>query len=165
MELSILTHETEAPPEDDAPPVEAHHPAPFPKPEPPIVAPPDPDGTILPPPPKLEFYPIDPPEMKVDLSPTPDHAAVDAPPKPEKAISPKYPREARLKGREGTVSLRVIVAETGTVTQAEILSSSGTECLDRAALDAVRAARFTPARRDGVDIESTITLAIVFRLK
>jgi periplasmic protein TonB len=93
-------------------------------------------------------------------------AAVSAPtaPHPRAAIVPVYPFRARRAGYEGVVTVSVLIDETGTVASAEVISSSGHAALDKAALDAVRATAFEPARRDGKPVSSRATLAVRFVL-
>src|SRR5690606_26979088 len=59
-----------------------------------------------------------------------------------------YPPAALAEGREGHVELGVVVSETGVVDTAEVLVSAGAD-FDAAALEAIRAWRFTPAEVDG----------------
>ncbi len=57
---------------------------------------------------------------------------------------PAYPDSVRKAGWEGLVEIDLEVGADGRVVQARILSSSGFEALDRAALDALKRWRFTP---------------------
>ena len=50
-------------------------------------------------------------------------------------------------GEQGRVLLRVVVTAAGLAEQVELKASSGTERLDRAAIDAVKRWRFVPARQ------------------
>ncbi len=54
-----------------------------------------------------------------------------------------YPKEARRKGWEGRVVLKLTIADDGAVSSVEIHTSSGYASLDRAALKMMRAARYT----------------------
>ena len=62
---------------------------------------------------------------------------------------PKYPIESRRKREQGTVVLTVLVGTAGTVVDVSVAKSSGFERLDKAALAAVRAWRWSPMLRDG----------------
>jgi protein TonB len=62
---------------------------------------------------------------------------------------PRYPDEARRRGIEGTVVLRIEVLENGTVGDISALTSSGSELLDSAAIEAVKQSAFEPATVDG----------------
>lgn len=77
---------------------------------------------------------------------------------------PRYPSQARQNGWEGTTILRVEVLADGVTGVVEIVQSSGYRSLDEAAIDAVRAARFQPARLEGVAIVSWVEVPITFRL-
>jgi protein TonB len=78
---------------------------------------------------------------------------------------PSYPAEARQRGIEGHVVLRVSVDANGAATTVSVLSSSGHESLDDAALAAVRRWRFVPATRAGVAVAATADVPIQFRLE
>ena len=65
------------------------------------------------------------------------------------AKPPKYPIESRRKHEQGTVVLTVLVGTAGTVMDVSVAKSSGFERLDKAALAAVRAWRWSPTLRDG----------------
>ena len=80
-------------------------------------------------------------------------------------IVPSYPRSARRKGHEGSVTVEITVAADGMVNGAEIVGSSGHAELDAAALDAARTARFAPATVDGVTVSGRLRLTFDFRLK
>ena len=76
---------------------------------------------------------------------------------------PSYPTEARAKGLEGHVTLRVSVSESGSVQAVTVLS--GDEPFAAAALDAVKRWRYSPATRDGRPVPSDVIVRIPFRLK
>ena len=79
--------------------------------------------------------------------------------------APRYPLAARRAAEQGTVTLRVLVTREGLASRVAVEKSSGSPHLDAAALEAVKAWRFTPARR-GVDaVESWMLVPIVFRLE
>lgn len=66
--------------------------------------------------------------------------------------APVYPPELLQAGIQGTVTCRLTIAADGSVAEAELERSSGYAAMDRAALEAVRQWRFTPARRLGVAV-------------
>jgi protein TonB len=78
---------------------------------------------------------------------------------------PPYPAAARRNGVQGTVLLRVVVTSKGLPARVEVEKSSGSVHLDNAALEAVKAWRFTPARRGAETVEGIVTVPIVFRLE
>lgn len=63
---------------------------------------------------------------------------------------PVYPEKAR--GQTGTTVIAVHVNELGKPFELQTETSSGSEALDQAGIDAVRTWRFEPATRDGEDI-------------
>ncbi len=78
---------------------------------------------------------------------------------------PPYPLVARRLGKEGVVLLEVLVAPDGGAADVRMIRSSGFAPLDESAVTTVRERwRFVPARRDGVPVESRVTVPIRFRL-
>jgi protein TonB len=94
-----------------------------------------------------------------------EQAHVEAPASPKRNITPRYPRSSRLRGEEGLVRLELTIDAFGAVAGVSVAVSSGFKELDQAAVRAVKAAIFNPASRNGRNIESTIGLTFVFRLK
>jgi len=86
------------------------------------------------------------------------------PPRPLAEILPTYPLSARRSGLEGVVKVIAMVDTSGTVTSAEVLTSSGHASLDQAALEAVRRALFSPALQDGKTVPCRIVIPIRFQL-
>jgi len=88
--------------------------------------------------------------------------------RPDYSVNPKppYPMLARRRREQGTVLLRVRVRADGSVAEAEVKQSSGSALLDDTALRTVRDSwRFTPARLDGIPIESWVEVPIRFVLE
>ncbi len=87
--------------------------------------------------------------------------------RPSYAENPKpiYPQEAREKGYEGEVVLRVEVLSNGRVGQIEVRESSGHELLDRSALTTVKQWRFIPAKKGDIAIPLWVNIPIKFRLQ
>jgi TonB family protein len=87
--------------------------------------------------------------------------------RPSYAENPKpfYPREARERGYEGEVVLRVEVLMSGRVGQIEIKKSSGYESLDHSALTTVKQWRFVPAKKDEVPIPLWVNIPVKFQLQ
>ncbi|HVO91966.1 MAG TPA: energy transducer TonB [Terriglobales bacterium] len=77
---------------------------------------------------------------------------------------PEYPDSARREGREGRVLLRVLVDEQGRTKRVEINHSSGSEVLDRAAVQAMQRWSFYPARIADKPVESWLKVPIEFHL-
>jgi protein TonB len=63
-----------------------------------------------------------------------------------------YPDAARRRGLRGTVTIDMIVDETGAPTELQVVESAG-PVLDEAVLKAVGAWRFEPARKDGARVK------------
>lgn len=78
---------------------------------------------------------------------------------------PLYPREAKKKGYEGEVLLRVEVLADGRVGEIEVKRSSGHEVLDRSAVTAVKQWKFFPARRGETPISTWVNIPIAFQLR
>ena len=85
-------------------------------------------------------------------------------PRRETCTPARYPRLARLRGWEGTVTLEVQVDETGRVMSVRIKKGSGHKILDQAAREAVCNWRFTPGRRDGSPCAAVTTVSVTFAL-
>lgn len=112
---------------------------------PPVIEPPPP-----PPPPKKKA-PVNLPE---DAEPPVPH---------DRNTPPQMPEEARQRGIEGTVILKLVISDTGAVERIEMLR--GDELLARAAIQAVRTWRYSPARLDGEPIATFKIVKLTFRLK
>jgi protein TonB len=80
-------------------------------------------------------------------------------------IVPRYPRASIRRGEEGLVVVEARVLAGGRTAEARVVESSGHDRLDQAALEAVRRARFRPARRDGQAVASWVTVPIRFALR
>ena len=170
VELSVSESVEETPPEE--PRQESPLPA---APQMAALPPAVPRTEARPLPPDPDSLRVDPPESEVaqiaecvprqNEGPAPQQARVDAPPRPIRTIRPVYPRGARRRGEQGDVALEIRVGETGEVDGVDVAASSGFAELDAAAADAVRAARFEPARSGGLGIASTARLKLSFRLR
>ena len=78
---------------------------------------------------------------------------------------PVYPALAKRMGLEGTVRLKVLVSREGSALKIEIAQSSGHEILDKAATEAVKNWRFTPARQGDSPVDEWVLVPVVFCLK
>ena len=77
---------------------------------------------------------------------------------------PPYPPQSRRRGEQGKVELRVYVSAEGLAETVEVQSSSGSTRLDDAALEAVRAWRFVPARQGNTAVAAWVVVPILFKL-
>jgi len=78
---------------------------------------------------------------------------------------PEYPRLSRIRGEEGTVVLEVEVRPDGSPGAIRVIRSSGYPRLDRAAVEGMKRATFSPALRGGRPTGQTIRVAITFELR
>lgn len=136
-------------------PVELPEPLPEPEPEPEPEPMPEPE----PPPPPPEAAPPPPPavEETADVDGQYDEA-----PHPLKPLRPAYPEAARADRLEGVVVCLVTIGKNGRTSDPAIEQSSGHAILDNAALDALKKARFAPARRRHRPVEIRIRLTLDF---
>jgi protein TonB len=77
----------------------------------------------------------------------------------------RYPPQLFAQRTEGTVVLRLFVDERGRIVpdSSRVAERSGHAVLDSAALAAVPAMRFAPARRDGVPVATAFLQPVHFR--
>jgi TonB family protein len=87
------------------------------------------------------------------------------PPGYARTPDPPYPSEARTRGEQGKVILKVEVLTNGNVGLAEVSESSGYESLDRSALEAVRRWRFKPAMKGRDTVICWVNIPIKFEIK
>ena len=80
------------------------------------------------------------------------------------ALQPPYPPTMQRMGREGRVSVRVLVGADGRVKAVTLISSSDDAFFAATERQALRYWRFKPATRDGVAIESWRTMAVRFEM-
>ncbi len=78
---------------------------------------------------------------------------------------PPYPKEARDRGHQGEVLLRVEVLASGRVGKIEVKRSSGYELLDQSALSTVKQWKFIPAKRGEDPIPLWVNIPIKFKLQ
>ena len=78
---------------------------------------------------------------------------------------PTYPLAARRRRQEGIVLLSVTVSSQGRAVRVELKQSSGVSVLDEAAIQAVRAWEFEPARVNSTPVDSEIEVPVRFKLQ
>jgi protein TonB len=117
-----------------------------------------PPASVAPPPP-----PPPPPPRPRRAEPInlPENAV--APVADEGNRSPEYPEEARAKGLEGQVILKIVISETGEVTRIEVLRRE--EPFVAAAIAAIRPWRYSPALVDGNATAVFRIVKVPFRLR
>jgi protein TonB len=77
-------------------------------------------------------------------------------------VSPVYPEDAKRKGIEGSVKLRVLISKDGNVKFVSAIS--GDPALSDAAVTAVKQWIFMPYRLNGQPVEAQTQLTIPFHL-
>lgn len=117
-------------------------------------------GPPIPPP-----LPSEPPRMVLKEPTASDKGILLAQPRYAENPKPHYPKEAKRKGYQGEVLLRVEVLSNGRVGEIEIKRSSGYEILDRSALAAVKEWKFIPAKKGETTIPVWVNVPIAFQLR
>jgi len=79
--------------------------------------------------------------------------------------APAYPPESLFAGHEGTVTMRVLISTSGTVTKLSVERTSGYPLLDESALKAVRYWRFIPGKRAGRPAEFEVLIPVRFSIR
>lgn len=101
----------------------------------------------------------------INASSTGQGAITEAKPMYLRNPAPRYPLKARQNGWEGTVLVEAAVDAHGYPTRVDIKNTSGYSVLDEAALKAVKAWVFEPARLGYMPVESSVQVPIRFDLK
>lgn len=86
------------------------------------------------------------------------------PPKIVSKVNPSYPLEAKQQGREGTVTLAVVVTEKGVPEDVRVAKSAAPD-LDENAVDAVRQWKFEPALKDGKPVKVKLKIDVNYSLQ
>ncbi|MFH1197224.1 MAG: energy transducer TonB [bacterium] len=81
----------------------------------------------------------------------------------ELAKNVKYPVEAKEAKIQGKVMVKVVVDEKGKVVETTILQSVS-HGLDEAAINAIKATKFTPGEKDGKKVKAEVVIPISFKL-
>jgi protein TonB len=108
-------------------------------------------------------------DLQQDLATLGDQQGHDvivyARPKYKETPLPRYPKVARRRGYEGQTLLQVQVLKSGRVGQIKVMSSSGYNVLDKAALQSVKDWIFLPCMKSGVKIDQWVMIPVRFSLK
>ena len=113
--------------------------------------------------PNAAAAPAPPPPADPGLPPAPDYFAggrLDPGPRPLEDVDPLYPEEA--KQQEGSVVLRLLINEAGTVDNVAVVRAYPAGLFERSALEAFGKAKFSPGRMLGVAVKSQITIEVMF---
>ena len=110
--------------------------------------------------------PVEIPAVKVragDLIPLEE---ADVPPRQIRTAEPVYPDTARSLRKEGSIMINVLISETGDVIQTAVIGGDrGSLGFAKAAENAVRKWKFSPAEKAGVPVRVWKPVTIGFRLK
>ena len=87
----------------------------------------------------------------------------DVRPVPLKTPPPDYPHKLKRDGVSGVVAVKVLIDETGSVTECTVSKSTNPE-FDGAALDAVKRWKFKPAQKDGNPVKAKLLIPIQFQI-
>ena len=80
-------------------------------------------------------------------------------------VPPKYPKQARKKGIEGQVILKILIDKKGRVLDASVVSEGPKDAgFGAAAIEAVRQWRYKPAQVDGEAVDSYFHVKTDFSL-
>ena len=77
--------------------------------------------------------------------------------------TPVYPENMRASGNKGTVELMVLIDKTGKVRKITILKSAG-DSFDQAAINAIKASTFMPAKVEGKPVTALLKMPVKFKL-
>jgi len=79
--------------------------------------------------------------------------------------APEYPRQAKMRGYEGTVILEVLVTKEGKAGKVSVFQSSRYSSLDEAAVSSVKKWHFEPGKRGDEKMDMPVKIPIRFQLE
>jgi protein TonB len=91
-------------------------------------------------------------------------AGADLPLKLLRPVAPQYPVDAATRGTEGWVELSFTVGPNGRTGNIQVTESSPRKVFDRAAMDAIGAARYEPIPKDQPQVTRDAKLRLTFKL-
>lgn len=83
----------------------------------------------------------------------------------ENVFKPSYPSRCKRQGHEGSTLLEVTILSNGKRGNIEIIQSAGCESLDKAAINALKKAKYIPAKRIGVPFTAKKKIVFNFKLE
>jgi protein TonB len=86
-------------------------------------------------------------------------ASVDA-----RKCKAEYPKASLLNEEQGAVTMAFLVSASGEVVESKVEKSSGFKNLDKAALKALTACKFTPGKKDGAVAQTWTKVDYVWAL-
>jgi periplasmic protein TonB len=90
-----------------------------------------------------------------------EEAAFDVRPVPVKTPPPQFPSAMQREGVSGVVAVRVVIDETGAVSECSVSKSSHAE-FEQPAVSAVKNWKFKPASKGGVAVKASVVIPIKF---
>jgi protein TonB len=93
-----------------------------------------------------------------------DSTDLDQAPQVSSRINPEYPFQAREKGIEGYVAVKILVGKDGEVRQANVLKARPEGVFDLAVRKAVAGWKFKPGLVGGEPVTAWVTTTLYFRL-
>jgi len=102
--------------------------------------------------------------LSAKLSQAAAPAGVDLPLKLLRPVAPQYPVDAATSGTEGWVELSFAVGPNGRTGNIQVTDSSPRKVFDRAAMDAIGAARYEPIPKEQPQVTRTAKLRLTFKL-
>ena len=113
----------------------------------------------------IAFYqPVYASDDKKDLPAVDDFVPVEVYPEMTYKAKPVYPEKAEKNKIKGVVYIKSLVDKDGTVVKSLIGKSSGSELLDKAALEAAGKCKFTPARQNDRPVATWVSYSVTFSL-
>jgi TonB family protein len=113
--------------------------------------------------------PDTPPQIDVPVdaitSPPATEAISNASLKVTRRVEPNYPPASRRAGEQGTAVFSVLVDASGHPQEVKVLTSSGYDRLDQAAMEAIRRWMFDPAVRDSQKVTAWTSVRVKFQLQ
>jgi protein TonB len=86
----------------------------------------------------------------------------DEPARIVEAAAADYPPLAQMAGLHGTAVIRLDLTDTGHIAHASVMTSSGSDILDRAALEAVDATSYAPETQSCTPVAGTYAVEVDF---
>jgi protein TonB len=95
------------------------------------------------------------------LAPIPAPPETQPPSKPEK-VEPEYPEKAKFQEKEGEVILEIRVSKEGIVVDPVVVLQSTDPIFEKAAIEAVRQWKYSPAMKGGIPVPYVLRVPIKF---
>jgi protein TonB len=93
-----------------------------------------------------------------------EKTSVDRPARVLQRSAPEYPAAARNKGISGTVTVKILIAASGSVEDAKVENATPPGVFEESALRAVRSWRFEPAMQKGKAVTAWLSQKIRYEL-